>query len=83
MEAAAERAARVAVKDTLFLVGIDVEDRDALDAWQSDRAFVRRRRLQAEARGMSLSTGIVAVLLSAISTVGGAWLLGILHIGGR
>ena len=83
MEAIASRAADKAVRDAMFLIGIDVGDRDALDEIQADRAFVRRQRRASDARGLSLSTGIIVVLFSALSTVVGTWALGILKLGGH
>lgn len=80
---AAKVAAKEAVKDTFYLIGINIDDRDALDAYQADRAYTRRQRLTAEARSMSLSTGLVLALVSAFVTGGVAWLTGLIKLGGR
>lgn len=83
IKALAKEAAREAVRETFYLIGIDVQDRDDLNEWLADRAHMRRLRVASEARNQKLAESGVLIMIGALATAAAAWFKGWLNLGGH
>jgi hypothetical protein len=69
INAAANRAASKAVKDTLTMLGIDTSSPAAVVEFQQDIAFMRRTRMWSGARNSKLALALLGLAITAIGGV--------------
>jgi hypothetical protein len=69
VNAAANRAATKAVKETFTMLGIDTSSPSAVVEFQQDIAFMRRTRVWSGARNSKMALAIIGLLFTALGGI--------------